>query len=255
MTERLQPRFAAAVAVLFAQKIISIDESTTGFRYEMLLRLENTDGSLTAPLAFLPAAERYGLMPKLDRWVIGTAFEKLAELPPGAFRPAMCAINLSGLTIGEEGFSEFIRDQFVEHAIPPWSICFEITETAAIANLSAAVALIGELKALGCFFALDDFGSGMSSFGYLKNLPVDFLKIDGGFVKDMLIDPIHYAMVESINHIGQIMGLKTVAEFVEDEEILLALKVIGVNFAQGFGIGKPRPVHLVEWEVTPLAMK
>jgi EAL domain-containing protein (putative c-di-GMP-specific phosphodiesterase class I) len=153
----------------------------------------------------------------------------------------MCSINLSAASLGDERSLEYIREQFAHFGIAHSAICFEITEHAAIANLAKGTHFIQELKALGCRFSLDDFGSGMSSFGYLKHLPVDFLKIDGGFVKDMLEDPIDRAMVEAINLIGHKMGKRTIAEFVENREILRALRDIGVDLAQGYGIARPRP--------------
>ncbi|WP_313931620.1 EAL domain-containing protein [Nostoc sp. FACHB-133] len=153
----------------------------------------------------------------------------------------MYAINLSGASINDEQFIEFIHEQFVLHQIPPQMICFEITETVAISNLSKAVLFISELRSIGCRFALDDFGSGMSSFTYLKNLPVDFLKIDGSFIKQILDNSIDLAMVEAINHVGHIMGLKTIAEFVENDAILEKIKALGVDYAQGYSIAKPCP--------------
>lgn len=153
---------------------------------------------------------------------------------------AMCAINLSGTTIGDQAFLDFLRKQFVAYSIPPEMICFEITETSAISNLGSAIRFINELKSLGCYFSLDDFCAGMSSFAYLKHLPVDFLKIDGSFVKDMLDDPINRAMVEVINHIGHVMGKRTIAEFVETAQIEQALLEIGVDYAQGYVIERPQ---------------
>ena len=153
----------------------------------------------------------------------------------------MCAINLSGKTLSDDSFPALVIEQFVRYPIPPQSICFEITEIVAIANLQQTTLLIRKIKALGCRFALDDFGSGMSSFAYLKHLLVDFLKIDGGFVKDMVSDPIDRAMVKSIHEIGGVMGIQTIAEFAENDEILAVLRGIGVNFAQGYGVEKPRP--------------
>jgi EAL domain-containing protein (putative c-di-GMP-specific phosphodiesterase class I) len=151
------------------------------------------------------------------------------------------AINLSGSSIGDERFLDFVREQFSHFAVRPQSICFEITETAAIAKLDKATYFINQLKSLGCLFSLDDFGSGMSSFAYLKHLPVDFLKIDGGFVKDMADDPIDRAMVEAINSVGHVMGKQTIAEFVDGERVIRLLREMGVDFAQGYGVAKPRP--------------
>jgi diguanylate cyclase (GGDEF)-like protein/PAS domain S-box-containing protein len=230
---------------LFQQAIRCIDGTPeAGDRYEILVRMRDEDGKLVPPVAFIPAAERYNLMPAIDREIIRKAFAAFDRIyATGSTRRLdKASINLSGNSLGDEGLTLFIRQQFADHAIRPEQICFEITETAAIANLTHAVAFIGELKALGCSFSLDDFGSGLSSFAYLKSLPVDTLKIDGGFVKDMPQDPIDTAMVRAINNIGHVMGLKTVAEFVENDVILGMLKEIGVNYAQGYGVAMPTPL-------------
>ena len=231
---------------LYAQRIVpaSADDSRTQ-HVELLLRMIDVDGALIGPMAFIPAAERYNLMPKIDRWVIGAAFRMLAESFARGADPAavICAINLSGASLADDDFLDFILQQQAVHRIALSSICFEITETAAIANLPKAVEFIASLRAVGCLFSLDDFGAGMASFGYLKHLPVDFLKIDGSFVKDMLDNPIDHAMVEAINQIGHVMGKKTIAEFVENSAIFDSLKRIGVDYAQGYGIGKPEPFH------------
>ena len=153
----------------------------------------------------------------------------------------MCAMKLSWISIGDDEFLEYLHEQFARYAIPPELICFEITETIAIANLGSAIRFINELKGLGCHFSLDDFCAGMSSFAYLKHLPVDYLKIDGSFVKDMLDDPVNRAMVEVINHIGHVMGKRTIAEFVETPLIEQALLEIGVDYAQGYLIERPQP--------------
>ncbi|WP_421916316.1 EAL domain-containing protein [Mesorhizobium sp.] len=229
---------------LYAQEIRPLDDEAAeaGAHVEVLLRLTDEDGGVVSPGNFIPAAERYGLMPSIDRWVISNTFRVLsARLADPQKAPiATCAINLSGATFGDETFLGFLREQFLAYAIPPRMICLEITETSAIANLADAMRFIADLRGLGCRFALDDFGSGMSSFAYLKHLPVDYLKIDGSFVKDMLEDRIDRAMVEMIHHIGKVMGKRTIAEFVENDGIIAALKSIGVDYAQGYGIARPQ---------------
>jgi len=238
---RIQQALEEHRFVLYTQKILRLSENGGGDHYEVLLRMKGEDGILVPPMAFIPAAERYGLMPQLDRWVIATAFAQYAERHPSGSAPGICSINLSGTSICDESLYEFLLEQFNLHKVPPAGICFEITETSAISNLIQANLLIGKLKDLGCRLSLDDFGSGMSSFTYLKHLPVDYLKIDGGFVKDMVSDPIDRAMVEAINHIGHVMKIETIAEFVENDAILEALRGIGVDYAQGYGIERPRP--------------
>jgi EAL domain-containing protein (putative c-di-GMP-specific phosphodiesterase class I) len=201
------------------------------------------NGKLVPPMAFIPAAERYNLMPAIDRWVLRMALATLSRIRADSARDQvdLCAINLSGASIGDERFLEFVREQLERFTVPHHTICFEITETVAIANLDKAARFIRELKELGCRFSLDDFGAGMSSFAYLKHLPVDFLKIDGGFVKDMADDPIDRAMVEAINNVGHVMGKQTIAEFVDSDRVIAALREIGVDYAQGYGVAQLRP--------------
>ncbi len=192
-------------------------------------------------MAFIPAAERYDLMVRIDQWVLENAFAQLANAASEGV--STCSINLSGASLGDEGFLNFVNQCFERHAVSPRIICFEITETKAIANLAKARHIIQTLKALGCRFSLDDFGSGMSSFGYLKNLPVDYLKIDGTFIKNLVTDPIDRAMVGAINNIGHVMGLKTIAEFVESAGVLRELNELGVDYVQGYGIARPEPLE------------
>jgi diguanylate cyclase (GGDEF)-like protein/PAS domain S-box-containing protein len=217
--------------------------------YEVLLRLLDEQGSLVAPMAFIPAAERYNLMHLIDRWVIRTLFASQGSYYREAWHRSqtqdfrcLYTINLSGASINDNQFVAFLHEQFALHQVPPQVICFEITETVAITNLNRAMQLMQEFKRLGCCFALDDFGSGMSSFSYLKSLPVDYLKIDGDFIRNTLSDPTHLAMAEAINQIGHLMKIQTIAEFVENDETLQHLRTIGVDYAQGYGIAKPRPL-------------
>ncbi len=232
---------------LYSQSIVPLNADTkpTGRFVEILLRMREKD--LVLPAAFIPAAERYHLMPAIDRWVIENVFgllERCALMDRCSGNDTI-AINLSGQSLGDEQFLEYVIECFVRYHIAPTMICFEITETAAIANLARARDFIVRLKKMGCRFALDDFGSGLSSFGYLKSLPVDYLKIAGDFVRDVTEDPVDYAMVEAINQIGHVMELTTIAESVETAEIFEKLKLSGVDYGQGIGIDSPRPFHEV----------
>ena len=229
--------------LLYRQNIVALAPESETEHAEILLRMEDTDGSIIPPMAFIPAAERYSIMPLIDRWVIKNSLAWLKDHPLSKNnRPNSLAINISGQSLSDELFLGYLLDLFDHTGVPPERICLEITETAAIANIGQAMEFISSLKARGCSFALDDFGSGMSSYSYLKNLEVDFLKIDGSFIKDMVNDPVDLAMVESINHIGHVMGIQTIAEFVENEEILNKLREIGVNYVQGYYIDKPTPL-------------
>lgn len=222
---------------LYMQRIDSLIETRS--HCEILIRMKGEEGKLYPPGAFLPVAERYKLMPKIDRWVVAETFAVLAT--KGDEFPYVCAINISGQTLSDEQFLDFVIDKIKQFSINPKGICFEITETAVISNLDKAKHFIHTLRRIGCGFSLDDFGSGLSSFGYLKNLEVDFLKIDGMFVKSIATNSVDRELVESINNIGHVMQLKTIAEFVENEEILKVLKEIGVDFVQGYGIAMPEP--------------
>ena len=213
--------------------------------YEVLLRMLDGDGQPIAPMAFIPTAEHFDLMPAVDRWVVSAALaahSPLSHVPDWPY-DSILAINLSGDTLGDKSFPAFVRAEFERFHVNPRLICFEITETAAISDIASARSFIKEFKGLGCKFSLDDFGSGMSSFGYLRNLPVDYLKIDGSFIRNICRDSIDLAMVESINRIGHIMGKQTIAEFVEDDATIALLRKIGVDCAQGYGIAEPKPMH------------
>lgn len=226
--------------VLYRQAIVPL-AGNSGITQgsEVLLRLRDEDGALVAPGAFLPAAERYNLASAVDRWVVRTLLDHLARNTCHSRSPPVIFVNISGATLSDDGFFSFLRQELARTGVPPSRLCFEITETAAVANLSRAVSFIRGVRSDGCRFALDDFGAGLSSFSYLKTIPVDFLKIDGGFVRDMIEDPMDRAIVEAITHIGQSVGLKTIAEFVESESILASLVDVGVNWAQGFAIHRP----------------
>ena len=229
---------------LFAQTIEPVIKTVShGLHYEVLLRMVSEENVLVAPGAFLPAAEEYGLITKVDSWVINTLFNYLSINRQHLQDLWLCSVNLSGASITQPGFQNFILDSLERLNIPPEKICFEVTETAAISNLALATQVIDVLRGAGCSFALDDFGTGLSSFGYLKSLKVDFLKIDGVFIRNIVNDPIDYATTKSINEVGHVTGMKTIAEFVEDDEIREKLAEIGVDFAQGYGISVPRPIE------------
>jgi diguanylate cyclase (GGDEF)-like protein/PAS domain S-box-containing protein len=210
---------------------------------EIFLRMLDSSGKVIEPTAFIAAAERYHLIGSLDRWVLKTAFGALAEAQRlESPRPLVFALNVSGQSIGEEGFLPFVVEQLEGSGVDPRRLCFEITETAAIGKLDSAMRFISVLKEKGCRFILDDFGSGLSSFAYLRDLQVDFLKIDGEFVQNMMEDRVKRAMVESINQIGHVMGLTTIAEWVENRETLEALQELGVDYAQGYWLCRPQPL-------------
>lgn len=218
--------------------------------YEVLLRLQDEAGKIVSPGEFIPAAERYDLMHLLDRWVIRTLFAWLGKNDCQAGKhlhkpehDCLYSINLSGTSLNDDEFLDFVQEQFLLHSIPPQIICFEITETVAISNLNKARQFIHQLKAIGCCFALDDFGSGMSSFGYLKSLPINYLKIDGIFIKDICRSEVDCEIVEAIHRIAHVMGIQTVAEWVENNEVLMKLRTLGIDYAQGYGIAKPCPLE------------
>ncbi len=228
---------------LYAQAIAPLQPGHQR-HFEILLRLLDEDGQVVSPGAFMPTVERYRLMPEIDAWVVRHTLATL-ETRSQATAMATFGINLSGQSLADEAFLEGLLRQLRRTSVPTRSLYFEITETTAIANLEPLQEFITLVKALGCRFALDDFGTGMSSFAYLKSLPVDFLKIDGSFVKRVLADPVDAAVVEMANQIAHLMGVQTIAEFVEDEHIVAFLTRLGVDYGQGYAIHRPAPLEAV----------
>jgi len=236
---------------LWQQEIAEINRPDSPYsqtaedHFEVLLRMRDENNELIMPGEFLPAAERYALASKIDRWVIMSIFKWLTQTPGVKNRLGMCSVNLSGQTMSDENFQEEVIAILEDSRVPADKICFEITETSAIANLSSATRFMTRLKEYGCTFALDDFGSGLSSFAYLKTLPVDFVKIDGLFVKDILTDPVDRAMVKAIIDMAHAMGKKAIAEFVENDAILNELIDLDVDYVQGYGVSRP---VLLSWK-------
>jgi len=210
--------------------------------YEILLGMADDLGEQSSLQEFINAAESYKRMADIDRWVIKTSFKWIADHRTELDHVSSFSINLSGHSLNDMGLMEFVMKQMRDTNVPIGKICFEITETLGIANLSDAADFIKRFKTTGCMFSLDDFGSGMSSYGYLKSLPVDYIKIDGVFVKEMATNPNDYAVVKSISEIGHFMGKKIIAEYVQDDETIQLLQDLGVDYAQGYGIEKPRPL-------------
>ena len=246
MVSRISEAILEDRLVLYGQLIAPIKPvEDCGQHFEVLIRMLDEQGNLVMPGRFLPAAERFNLITGIDRWVVSHSFAWYAEhhlARPGVPQDMM-SINLSGASVCDPGIQQHIKTAMKKYGVPPSAVCFEITETAAISNLPAASGFIHELRKLGCRFALDDFGSGLSSFGYLKNLPVDYLKIDGTFVRDMDTDEVNHAMVSAIQQLGSILGIATIAEFVENDNIMEMLSELGVNHAQGYAIAMPRPLE------------
>lgn len=228
--------------ILYYQLIVPLKSQPEPLHYEILLRMRDDENNIVPPDTFIPAAERYNLMTSIDRWVLRAYFRWLSQNREHMQALHLCSINLSGSSIADPAFREVVEQLFVEFMIPHNKICFEITESIAIINLNATQDFINQFKQLGCQFSLDDFGTGFSSYGYLKNLAVDQIKIDGSFVKDLKVDPIDRAMVNSINEVAKAIGMDTVAEFVESDAILDELRDIGVDYAQGFSIHRPSPL-------------
>jgi Amt family ammonium transporter len=253
---QIQNALASNSFELYCQPIQALAPDDHDHHTEVLLRLIDDDGKVVEPDKFIPAAERYHLMPSVDCWVISRTLAMLSQFDERALVRGTFAINLSGQSLGENGFLEFVHSEIKKAGIPPSCICFEVTETAAVAKMDKAVAFMLSVRDIGCSFSLDDFGSGTSSFGYLKSLPVDYLKIDGAIIRDMATDETSAAMVLAINQVGHAMNLRTIAEYVETPAIMLRLQEIGVDYAQGFEIGRPVPFadRLQEIMVTPAAV-
>ncbi|MCU7921243.1 MAG: EAL domain-containing protein [Candidatus Thiodiazotropha sp. (ex Dulcina madagascariensis)] len=228
--------------LLYRQPIVPLCDNGGVWHSEVLLRMQGVDGEIITPGAFIPAAERYDLMQRLDRWVVNAIFTHLGKRHDQSREGQLHFINLSGTSLSDPGFFSYIQERITRLKVPPQSICFEVTETAAISNLNTTVSFIEEIREMGCSFALDDFGTGLSSFSYLKSLPVDFLKVDGSFVQQVEEDEMSRAIVDAINTIGHVAGLKTIAEFVERDETRKVLQAMGVDFAQGYGIHRPEPL-------------
>jgi EAL domain-containing protein (putative c-di-GMP-specific phosphodiesterase class I) len=221
--------------ILYFQPVIKVSDGSI-VHHEMLLRLQEPGGELIMPNNFIPVAERFGLMPQVDRWVVLSALNALKKFPD--LEPF---INLSGLSLAEENLLEFIEKSIIESGVDPTRIGFEITETTAVKDMDRAERWIRRLKNLGCRFALDDFGIGFSSFSYLRLLPVDYLKIDGSYIRNMNKDATHKSLVKAINAVAHALGKKTIAEFVENEEIMKSLSALKIDFGQGYHLGKPIP--------------
>lgn len=240
---RINEALDRSLLCLYHQTIVPLDDSLPGEHFEILIRMQDKSGKLILPAEFIPAAERYNLMPAIDRWVIQNTFALLNELygDNSQNKLSICTINLSGLSLSDEAFLGFVRRQAELLQATPRVICFEITETAAIANINRAIVFMNRLKELGFSFSLDDFGNGLSSFNYLKTLPIDYLKIDGSFVKNMLNNALDFSIVRAVNQVGHTMGVRTIAEFVEDAALLEALRAMGLDYAQGYGISRPEP--------------
>ena len=230
---------------LDCQRVVNLSAAGAPTEYlELLLRMRDEAGRVVAPMAFIPAAERYHLMGTIDRWVVGKALRCLGRLHGSAQptrMPPRFGINLSGMSLGDPAFADFVLQQLVESGAPPQSVCFEITETAAISNLARAARFISAFRDRGCRFALDDFGTGLSSFAYLKSLPVDYLKIDGSFVKGSGGDSVDHAVVDAIQRLAHAVGAKTIAESVESRETYERIRRLGIDFAQGHVIHVPEP--------------
>ncbi len=240
---RVKRALAQQDLVLFCQPMSALNGGDR--HYEVLMRVRDENGQMMAPSKFISAAERYRLMPTVDQWVVESTLRALAAADISSVAPdTLWSINLSGQSLGSGEFRQVLAEALQNNCqVDNRQICFEVTETAAIGQFDGAKALVDHIRSLGCRFSLDDFGSGLSSFYYLKEIPVDFLKIDGSFIKEIDKDQISYSMVKAMNSVGKLMGLQTIAEFVENETILAMLKAIDIDYAQGYVVAKPMPLQ------------
>jgi EAL domain-containing protein (putative c-di-GMP-specific phosphodiesterase class I) len=236
---------------LYAQRIVPLkEERPARHRCEILLRLPDEQGVLLTPESFLPQAERYNLMPAIDRWVLSQTIALLGQwrrAHPKCELP-LCSINLSASSLAED-FAPQVREQLAEHGVPPESLCFEIPEGAALGNLAQTITLVAQIRATGCSIALQDFGTGLTSFAYLKSLPVDFVKISGHYVRGVAEDPVYGTLVSAVNQISGLMGIATIAEEVDNDSVLQKLKTLGVPYAQGTAVASPEPLADAEGEL------
>ena len=240
---RLRGALEQGHLLLDYQELVALDPAAgEGVYVELLLRMRDATGGVILPGAFIAAAERYGLMPAVDRWVIRTALANFSQLHPSGAQLHSCSINLSGASVEDDGLADFILDAVAAFGVQPQRLCFEITETVAVRDLQRVAQVIERLRAAGCRIALDDFGAGMSSFGYLKNLPVDSIKIDGSFVRDLGRDPVSRIIIDAVTRIGHARQLQVIAEWVEEESVLSVLRELGVDYAQGFLVHRPERV-------------
>src|SRR5690606_33508729 len=225
------------------QEVLPLQEGLVeGAHIELLVRLRDEDGRIVSPGAFLPAAERYGLVPLVDRWVLAEAIAHFDALHASGRPPRRCAMNLSATTLEDDTLPDFVLELVRRHGVAPERLCFEITETEAVRNLARAARFIERLRGFGCHVALDDFGAGMSSFGYLKNLPVDTIKIDGSFIRDLEGDPMSRSIVDAITEIGHQRGLDVIAEWVDKPSTIAILRELGVDYGQGYALHRPERV-------------
>ena len=253
---RIQRALSEKRFLLYSQEIVDITGTDTIPHHELLIRMRDEKGKIIPPGMFLPAAEHYNLASAIDLWVVEHVLSTLSKAKEmGHEIKGIYGVNLSGHSLSDKRFYNTIVDYVNQYNLNGHDakICFEITETAAILNMTSALGLINELRGMGCLFALDDFGSGLSSYAYLQQMPIDFLKIDGMFVKNCLDDPVKLEMIRSINNVGHVMGIKTIAEFVENDAIFARPGEINVDYAQGYWNGPPVPWILAEQVMTGIS--